>query len=63
VDYRAVMNLDYPVIARHVEPEGGTFKGIGWTVQIEQHHDEKYGWVTDLAEIYLFGRLVGTAIT
>ena len=64
IDYNAVMNnLDYPVIAQHVEPEGGTFKGLGWTVEIEKYHNSDYGWVTESVEMYLFGKLVGAAIT
>lgn len=63
VDYRAVMNLHDPVIARHIGVEGGTFRGLGWVVQIEKYHSAEYGWVTESAEMYLFGKLVGAAIT
>lgn len=63
VDYRAVMNLGDPVIAQHIGVEGGTFKGLGWTVEIEKYHDAEYGWVTESVEMYLFGKLVGAAIT
>ena len=63
VDYNAVMNLGDPVIAQHVGVEGGTFKGLGWTVEIEKYHNADYGWVTESVEMYLFGKLVGAAIT
>ena len=63
VDYNAVMKLHDPVIARHVGVEGGTFKGLGWTVEIEKYHSADYGWVTESVEVYLFGKLVGAAIT
>ena len=66
-DYHAVMNLQDPVIARHVGVEGGTYRGIGWTVEIVQKHrtenGEDLGWHTESSEIYLFGILVGAAIT
>ena len=67
VDYKAVMNLKDPVIAQHIGAEGGTYRGIGWTVEIEKrHHTENgtdLGFITESAEIYLFGILVGGAIT
>lgn len=63
MDYRAVMNLQYPVIAQHVGVEGGMFRGFGWVVQIEQYHSTEFGWVTESVEIYLFGKLVGAAVT
>ena len=66
-DYHAVMNLQDPVIARHVGIEGGTYQGIGWTAEIAKKHrtenGEDLGWYTESAEIYLFGILVGAAIT
>ena len=67
LDYHAVTNLRDPVIAQHVGAEGGTFCGIGWTVEIEKIHATEngtdMGWITESAEIYLFGILVGAAIT
>jgi len=67
VDYNAVMDLKDPVIARHIGAEGGTYRGIGWTAEIEKrHHTEDgndLGFITESAEIYLFGIFVGGAIT
>lgn len=63
IDYRTVMELREPVIARHVGAEGGIFRGIGWTVQVDKSHNDELGFVTDSVEIYLFGKLVGAAIT
>lgn len=68
VDYHAVMDLKEPVIARHIGVEGGTYQGIGWTVEIEKIHrstenGEDLGWFTESAEIRLFGILIGAVIT
>lgn len=67
MDYRAVMSLHDPIIAQHIGAEGGTYQGPGWRVELEKIHVtenvEDMGWVTRSAEIYLFGILIGAAIT
>ena len=67
VDYNAVMNLKDPIIARHIGAEGGTYRGLGWTVEIEKRHYTEdggdLGWITESAEISFFGIPVGGAIT
>ncbi|MBQ8332650.1 MAG: hypothetical protein IJX93_02610 [Clostridia bacterium] len=67
IDYNAVMNLHDPVIAWHVGVEGGTYQGPGWQIEIVKRHVTEngvdMGFVTQSAEISLFGIRVGAAIT
>ncbi|MBQ8512764.1 MAG: hypothetical protein IJ497_09130 [Clostridia bacterium] len=67
IDYNAVMNLHDPVIAWHVGVEGGTYRGPGWQIEIVKKHVTEngvdMGFVTESAEISLFGIRVGAAIT
>ncbi len=65
-DYVRCNNLEEPIfaVASVTADDGGsgTYRGLGYTVELEKHIDAEYGAVTDSVEMRLFGILVFAAI-
>ena len=41
----------------------GTYRGIGYTVEIKKHIDEKYGVCVDSVEMRMFGSVISASIS
>lgn len=66
-DYIRCTKLQDPVFAKATvladDGGSGTYRGLGYTVEIEKHIDSDCDVVTDSVEMRLFGALVFAAIT
>ena len=67
VDYHQCSNLKQPVFAKSISTAddggSGTYRGLGYTIEIDGHLSAEYGYATESIEMYLFGKLVFAAIT
>ncbi len=66
-DYIKCTQLKDPIFAKATvtadDGGSGTYKGLGYTIEIEKHIDADFGLMTDSVEMRLFGLLVFAAIT
>lgn len=66
-DYIRCTKMQDPVFAKAFvtadDGGSGTYKGLGYTIEIEKHIDADFGVMTDSVEMRLFGALVFAAIT
>ena len=66
-DYIRCRNLQDPVFARATvladDGGSGTYRGLGYVVEVEKHIDSECEVVTDSVEMRLLGWLVFAAVT